>query len=186
MKEKTLFILMMLVAGFVVAQTATQTQTPPSTAPAPVTPEKPLAVLLGWLVGEWEGDGMAGEQEFASKMEGSKELDDQAILLTRESSSKTGGVAGGRKEIMVIGYEGATKKILLSVHGSNNTLLIYSGELKGQEIVFSLVIPTPQPGYVHRRVFRMLPNGGISFAIEAGSPEKAPGKTVEINFRKKA
>ena len=185
MKQKTLFIIVMLIAGFAFAQTQSQPAAPAAPA-TPVTPDKPLAELLGWLVGEWEGEGMSGEQEFVGQMEGSKELDDQAILLRRESSSKTGGVVGGRKELMVIGYEGATKKILLSVNGSNNTLLIYSGELRGQEVVFSLVIPAPQAGYVHRRIFRQLPNGGVSFAIEAGTPEKAPGKTVEINFRKKS
>jgi len=187
MKQKTLILLLMLFSGFAFAQTAQQTQPAPTAPQTPaVNTDVPLAHLLGWLVGKWEGEGMSGDQEFLGQMEGSKQLDDQAILLMRESSSKTGGIAGGRKEIMIIGYEGATKKILLSVHGSNNTLLIYSGELKNQEIVFSLVIPAPQAGYVHRRSFRVLPNGGVAFAIEAGSPGKAPGKTVEINFKKKS
>jgi hypothetical protein len=184
MKEKTLVLICLFFAGFAFAQTPAETQTAPSATPP--ASDQPLADLLGWMSGNWQGEGlMAGTQEFVSELEVTKELDNQALLFQRESMSKEADLAGGKKEIMVIGYEGATKKILLSVHSSNNSLLIYSGELKGNnEIVFSLVLPATQPGYTYRRVFKLLPNGNLSFSIETATPDKALSKTVEINYVK--
>jgi hypothetical protein len=189
MKRQLLFFLFLVFGSFVFGQTQPPSpKTPPSPA-APssaATDEKPLAEMLNWVVGEWQGEGiMSGNQEFLGTMKATKELDDQAIMIMRESMNKAGGPTGGRKEIMIIGYEGSTKKILLTVHASNNTTTIYSGELKDHEVVFSLVIPAPQAGFINRRAFKMLPDGRLSFYIETGSPEKAVGKAVEINFKKK-
>ncbi len=184
MKQKTLLLILMLFASFAVAQTATQTPEAP-TAPAPVSADKPLAEVLGWLLGQWEGEGvMSGDQEFLGTMKGTKELDDQAVVLLRESMNKAGGVVGGRKEIMVIGFEGSTKKIVMTLHTSGNFIGIYTGELRSNEVVFSLA--TAQQGYVNRRSFKLLPDGGLSFIIEGASPGKAVGKLVEINFKKKS
>ena len=186
MKQKTLLFVLMLFAGYAFAQTPAQNQPAPAAPPTPTT-EKPLAEVLNWMVADWQGEGvMAGNQEFLGTLKATKELDDQAILLFRESMNKEGGVSGGKKEIMIIGFEGATKKVLLTVNSSNNTLLIYSGEMKNNEVVFSLVIPTPQAGFTHRRIFKLLPDNTLYFAIESGTPEKQVGKTVEINFKKKA
>ena len=181
MKEKTVFLMLMIFASFAFAQTPKQ----PSPESAPAMELKPLAELLGWLAGQWEGEGvMSGDQEFIGTMKGSHELDDQAIVLMRESMSKTGGQAGGRKEIMVIGYEGTTKKIVMTLHTSNNFIGIYTGELKDHEILFTLA--TNQQGYVDRRSFKLLPDGGMSFIIERASPGKNVSKFAEINFKKKA
>lgn len=186
MKQKTLILLLMFFTGFAVAQTPPQNQPAPTAPPAqPTAPttSQPLAEVVGWLTGKWEGQGvMSGDQEFVGTLEGSKELDDQAILLIRESMSKA-GIAGGRKEIMVIGFEGSTKKIVMTLHTSGNFIGIYTGELKGNEIIFTLA--TAQQGYTNRRTFKLLPDGGLSFIIEGGAPGKAVGKLVEINFRKK-
>jgi hypothetical protein len=188
MKQKTLILLLMFLTGFAFAQTPpSQTQpapaAPPAQATAPISSSQPLAEVLEWLSGKWEGQGvMAGDQEFVGTLEGSKELDDQAILLIRESMSKA-GIAGGRKEIMVIGFEGSTKKIVMTLHTSGNFIGIYTGELKGNEIIFTLA--TAQQGYTNRRSFKLLPDGGLSFIIQGGAPGKAVGKLVEINFRKK-
>jgi hypothetical protein len=134
--------------------------------------------------GKWEGEGvMSGDQEFVGQMEVSNELDDQAILIQRESASKA-GIQGGRKEIMVIGFEGSTKKIVMTLHTSGNFIGIYTGELRNNEVVFTLA--TAQQGYTNRRSFKLLPGGGLSFIIEGGSPGKAMGKLVEINFKKKS
>lgn len=190
MKQKTIFLLLMLITGAVFAQTAAQTQPAPPAPPAApqaqqITPDRPLAQVLSWLAGKWEGEGvMSGDQEFVGEMEASQELDDQAILITRESANKAGGIQGGRKEIMVIGFEGSTKKIVMTLHTSGNFIGIYTGELRGSEIIFTLA--TAQQGYTNRRSFKMLPGGGLSFIIEGGSPGKAVGKLVEINFKKKA
>jgi len=189
MKQKMLFLVLMFLAGIAFGQTGEKPQTAPSaaTTPAPVSPEKPLADVLSWLIGNWQGEGvMSGDQEFVGSMTATKELDDQAIMVMRESMNKAGGPTGGRKEIMIIGYEVSTKKILLTLHQSNNFTGIYTGELRGNELMFSLAIPAPQAGYVNRRSFKLLPDGGLSFIIESGSPGKAVGKVVEINFKKKA
>ena len=186
MKQKTLILLLMFFTGFAFAQTATQTQPAPPAPPAaqtPITSDRPLAEVLNWLTGKWEGQGvMSGDQEFIGTLEGSKELDDQAILLIRESMGKA-GIQGGRKEIMVIGFEGSTKKVVMTLHTSGNFIGIYTGEIKGSEVVFTLA--TAQQGYTNRRSFKLLPDGGVSFIIEGGAPGKAVGKLVEINFRKK-
>jgi hypothetical protein len=187
MKQKTLFLVFMIFASFAFGQTQTPpATTPPATTPAPVSEDKPLADVLGWVVGNWEGEGvMSGDQEFLGTMKANKELDDQAIVMLRESMNKAGGPSGGRKELMIITYEGSTKKIILTLHTSNNFTGIFTGEYKNNEILFSLAIPAPQAGYVNRRSFKMLPDGGLAFIIESGSPEKAVGKVVEINFKKK-
>ena len=190
MKQKTLFLVLMIFASFAFGQTQTQPP-PPATPPAatpstPITEEKPLAAVLSWIVGDWEGEGvMSGDQEFLGNMKANKELDDQAIVILRESMNKAGGPSGGRKEIMIITYEGSTKKIILTLHTSNNFTGIFTGEYKTNEVVFSLAIPAPQAGYVNRRSFKQLPDGKLSFIIESGSPGKAVGKVVEINFKKK-
>ncbi|MCI0605277.1 hypothetical protein L0156_20015 [bacterium] len=189
MKEKTLFFVLMVFAGFAFAQTQTIPATPPAppAATSPVSDQKPLAEALSWLGGQWEGEGvMSGDQEFLGTMKATRELDDQAIVIMRESMNKAGGPSGGRKEIMIVGYEGSTKKIILTLHTSSNFTGIYTGEYKTNEIVFSLAIPAPQAGYVNRRSFKLLPDGALQFIIESGSPGKAVGKVVEINFKKKA
>jgi|GEM_PF-3575991 len=180
MKRTQLFFLFMIFASFAFAQTPAQQPT----QSAPVAPAKPLGETLEWLEGQWEGEGLiSGDQEFVGTMTGSRELDDEAILLMRESMSKTLSQAGGRKEIMVIGFEGTTKKIVMTLHTSNNYIGIYSGELKDHEIVFTLA--TNQQGYVNRRSFKLLPGGGMSFIIEGATSGKTVSKLVEINFKKK-
>jgi hypothetical protein len=178
MKQKTVFLMLMVFASFAFAQAQQPTQSAPATT-------KPLADTLDWLTGNWGGEGlMSGDQEFLGTMKGTRELDDEAIVLMRESMNKAGGLSGGRKEIMVIGYEGTTKKIVMTLHTSNNFIGIYTGEMKDHEIVFTLA--TNQPGYVDRRSFKQLPDGGVSFIIERGAPGKNISKLVEINFKKKA
>jgi hypothetical protein len=176
MKQKILIGLFMILTGYVFAQTPTQTTESSSTE------LKPLADTLSWLEGNWEGQGvMAGDQEFTGTMTGMRELDDEAIVLKRESMTKT---QVGRKELMVISYEATTKKIVMTLITSNNYIGIYTGELKDHEIVFTLA--TNQEGYVNRRSFKQLPDGGISFVIEGASPGKNISKLVEINFKKKS
>jgi len=166
----------MILAGFAFAQTPTQT------TPSAPTELKPLAETLSWLEGSWEGQGvMAGEQEFSGTMTGMRELDDEAIVLKRESMTKT---QAGRKELMVISFEGTTKKIVMTLITSNNFIGIYTGELKDHEVVFTLA--TTQEGYVNRRNLKQLPGGGLSFIIEGASPGKNVSKLVEINFKKKS
>jgi hypothetical protein len=178
MKRKSLIFLFMILAGFAFAQTPAQ---PTQSAP---TELKPLGEALSWLEGNWEGQGvMAGDnQEFTGTLSGQRELDDEALILRRESIGKS--QQAGLKEIMLIGFEASTKKIILTLLTSKNAIGIYTGELKDHEIVFTLA--TAQQGYVDRRSFKQLPDGGISFTIERGTPDKAVGKVVEINFKKKS
>ena len=176
MKRKILMLLLILSAGFAFAQTPTPTQNAPAET-------KPLGETLSWLEGSWEGQGvMAGDQEFTGTLSGKRELDDEAVILMRESMGKT--QQAGLKELMMIGFEASTKKIILTLLTSKNSIGIYTGELKDHEIVFTLA--TAQQGYVDRRSLKQLPDGGISFIIERGSPEKPVSKVVEINFKKKS
>ena len=177
MKQKSLmFLFMIILAGFAFAQPTQPTQTAPAET-------KPLAETLSWLEGNWEGQGiMSGDQEFTGTLSGKPELDGEAVILTRESVGKT--QQAGLKEIMLIGFEASTKKIILTLLTSKNSIGIYTGELKDHEITFTLA--TAQQGYVDRRSFKQLPDGGISFIIERGTPEKAVSKVVEINFKKKS
>ena len=190
MKKLILLFVVLLFSGLVFAQTTQQTQpaTPPKPAAAPPadTSEKPLAEVLSWLIGDWEGEGVSpGEREFIGKMSVSVQLDNQALLISRESMNKAGGPSGGTKELMVIGIDGTTKKIVLTLNASNNFIGIYSGELKSpNEIAFNLV--TSKPGYMDRRSFKLLGDGGLSFVIERAAPGKELSKMVEINFKKKS
>jgi len=182
MKKISLFIAVMTFACLTFAQTSAPAAAPPK--PTSVTEGKTLSELLNWMLGEWNGEGVAREQEFVGSMKADSVLDDQAVMIMRESSNKPGGPAGGLKEIMVIGYEASAKLIVMTLHTSNNSTGIYTGEMKQTELVFN-VANAPQ-GFVNRRTFKLLPDGGLSFIIERGDPGKAVGKLVEINFKKKS
>ena len=182
------FLFLLTVTLFSTAVFAQVAASSASAAPDPTAgaTEKSVAESLDWMMGEWEGEGVSpGEREFIGMMSVTRELDDNAVLIRRESMNKAGGPSGGRKEIMVIEVDGATRKIVMTVHASNHFIGIYSGEMKGSnEIVFTLV--TSQPGYVNRRSFKLLGDGGVSFTIEGASPGKEVSRQVEINFRKKS
>lgn len=188
MKKLTTFVAVSLLAALGYAQTQSPTPPPASpapTAPAPAEAGKTLPELLSWMIGEWEGDGVSrGEREFIGKLSVMPELDSTAVLVRRESATKGENLAGGLKELMIIGYDGTTKKIVATVYDNKNTIALYVGELKTNEIVFS--VATAQQGYVNRRVFRLMPDSGVSFIIEGASPGKEVSKLVEINFKKKA
>jgi len=177
MKRYRSLIAMSLFCGAAFAQTQ-----PAQTAVATT----PIAETLKWVLGTWEGEGVSpGEREFIGRMQATSELDEQGILVHRESMNKSGGPAGGLKELMVIAIDGTTKKIVMTVNSSNNFIGIYTGELRSaNEIVFTLV--TSQAGYINRRVFKQLADGGVSFTIEGASPGKEVSKQVEINFKKKS
>jgi|SRR5215203_3520941 len=183
MKRLISFLLFTLsaVSGFA------QTPAPP-VAPAPAQsteiPDASLDQVLSFLIGEWEGEGIArAEHEFIGKMAATSELEGNAILLRRESMNKAGGPSGGLQEMMIIGYDGTTKKIVGTVYDNKNNIYLYVGESKEGEVVFSLA--TAPAGYVSRRIFRMTPDGALSFVMEGASPGKEVSKMVEINFKKK-
>ena len=93
-------------------------------------------------------------------------------------------LAGGLKELIIVGFDGTTKKIVATVYDNKNTIALYVGELKTNEVVFSAA--TAQQGYVSRRIFKLMPDGGLSFVIEGATPGKEVSKLVEINFKKKS
>ncbi|HEY7162003.1 MAG TPA: hypothetical protein VH815_12125, partial [Acidobacteriota bacterium] len=112
------------------------------------------------------------------------ELDSTAVLLHRESTTKE-GLTGGLKELMIVGYDGTTKKIVGTVYSNKNAIEILVGELKSEtELLFNSV--SVQQGYVSRRTYKTMPDGRLSFVIESGSPGKEVSKVVEINFKKKS
>jgi hypothetical protein len=186
MKKVVSMFVLILLASFAHSQTPPAPPTPPAqTAPAAGQPSgQTLPELLGWMLGEWEGEGMSrGEREFIGKLSVVQELDGTALLLRRESTTKE-GVAGGLKELIIVGFDGTTKKIIATVYDNKNIIALYVGESKTNEIVFSAA--TAQQGYVSRRIYKLMPDGGLSFVIEGATPGKEVSKLVEINFKKKS
>ena len=187
MKKSFYFFISMLLALVVSAQTPPAQPAPPSApapAAAPSTSGKTLPELLNWMMGEWQGEGTSrSEKEFIGKLSVIQELDATALLIHRESTTKE-GLTGGLKELMVVGYDGTTKKIVATVYDNKNTIALYVGELKSDnELVFNSA--TAQQGYVSRRTFKTMPDGALSFVIEGAAPGKEVSKVVEINFKKK-
>lgn len=180
-------IFLLLIMAFVATVGFAQNEPAPPPAPAPAAspePVKLLADVLGFMAGNWEGDGISrGEHEFIGKMGVTSELEGNALLVRRESMNKAGGPSGGLQEMMIIGYDGTTKKIVGTVYDNKNNIYLYVGESKDNEVVFSLA--TAPQGYVSRRIFKMLPEGVLSFVMEGASPGKEVSKMVEINFKKK-
>ena len=179
-------LILLLLATLFVATGFAQTPTPPpaGTAPTGSTSVTLLADVLGFVVGTWEGEGVSrGEHEFVGKMTATTELEGNAILVRRESMNKAGGPSGGLQELLLIGYDGSTKKIIGTLYDNKNSILLYVGEAKDKEIVFSLATSTP--GYVSRRIFRLNPDGTLVFQVEGATPGKEVSKMVEINFKKK-
>lgn len=186
MKKRIYLIVLMLLASMVHAQTPPPAAAPPTApAPAPAASGKTLPELLGWMIGEWEGEGTSrSENQFIGKLSAIPELDATAVLLHRESTTKE-GLTGGLKELMIVGYDGTTKKIIATVYDNKNTIALYVGELKSDtELVFNSA--TAQQGYVSRRTFKIMPDGRLSFVIEGAAPGKEVSKVVEINFKKKS
>jgi hypothetical protein len=184
MKKSIYLIILMLLAPVIYAQTPPAQPAPPAT-PAPVasTSGKTLPELLNWMMGEWEGEGTSrGDKEFIGKLSVIPELDATSLLIHRESTTKE-GLTGGLKELMVIGYDGTTKKIVGTIYDNKNTIGLYVGESKTDEIVFTQAYL--QPGYVSRLIFKLMPDGRMTFIREGSAPGKEISKSVEINFKKK-
>lgn len=179
MKRNSLLLIMIFFSGIVMAQG----QSTPA-APAAPAAGKPLAEILGFMSGNWEGDGVArGEHAFVGKLTVTSELEGNALLMRRESMNKEGGPSGGLQELMIIGYEGSTKKIVGTLYDNKNNIGLYVGEVSGDQIVLSRTAIAA--GYVDRRTIKLLPEGVLSFVGEFGSPEAPVSKVVEINFKKK-
>jgi hypothetical protein len=150
------------------------------------TPEKSLTEELGWMIGSWEGEGVAkGGSQFIGKLEVSAELDGAALLVSRESMNKEGGPSGGKKELWLIGFDGTTKKLIGTLYNNKSMIALYVGELKPNEVVFNIASPPPQAGSTNRITFRLLPDGGLTYFAEEGAPGKEASKVVEINLKKK-
>lgn len=148
------------------------------------TEAKLLADTLGWMMGDWDGTGTTtGGREFLGKLSVAPELDNASVILHRESMNKAGGPSGGLKEVMMIGYDGTTKKIVGVTYDTNYNISLYVGELNGDDLIFNSAVT--QPGYVARRTFHKTADG-INFTVETGSPGKEVTKTIEINFKKKS
>jgi hypothetical protein len=190
--EKKIFLFALAIATCAVfALGDLRAQTPPpapaQTAPPAQASEKPLADTLGWLIGSWEGEGASkGGSQFIGKLDVTAELDETALLVSRESMNKEGGPSGGKKELFLIGYDGTTKKLIGTLYDNKNRIALFAGEVAGEDVVFNLAIPAPQAGYVNRITFRHLADGGVAYFVEEATPGKEVSKVVEINFKKKA
>src|SRR5574339_108470 len=116
MKKSIYLIVLMSLLSTVYAQTPPAPPAAPTApAPAPTTSGKTLPELLAWMMGEWEGEGTSrSENQFIGKLSAIPELDSTALLIHRESTTKE-GLTGGLKELMIVGYDGTTKKIVGTV-----------------------------------------------------------------------
>lgn len=145
---------------------------------------KMLSDSLSWLLGDWEGSGTtSGGREFLGQLSAGAELDHSAVLIRRESMNKTGGPSGGLKELMVIGFDGTTKKVVGVTYDTNNNISLYVGDVQEKQVVFNSAVA--QPGFVLRRTFQLKDDGTVNFFTETGSPGKEVTKVIEINFKKK-
>jgi hypothetical protein len=182
MKKILILFAIVLVSALAVAQTT-------QTAPTPAVPgraqakDRTLAEILDWMMGSWEGQGVARGMQFQGRMSVVSELDGTTVLLTRESMDKNGDPSGGLKELMVVGYDPNTKKIVATIFDNKSNISWYSGDLKEGQLDLSLV--TQATGYVGHRVLRQLPDGAVGLTIEGATPGKQVAKWVEISFKKK-
>lgn len=161
----------LLVAALIGTQCTLSWSAAPKSAPAPILQE-----TLNWIVASWEGEGVQGGSAFTSYLDVTPLLDGTVLQINRASSS-------GLKEMMLLGYDGSSKKYVGVLYDSRNQIGLFSCELKEKSLDFSQ-IGLPQ-GYVSRRTFQLMPDGGILFAIERAEPGQAPAKSVEITFKKK-
>jgi len=97
--------------------------------------------------------------------------------------NKTGGPSGGRKEIMLIGYDGGSKKFVATIYTNDGAIIGYVGELKDKQLIFSL--PPSQSGIISRRTYSLASDGGLVLVIEGATAGKEVTKQVEIKFKKK-
>lgn len=188
MKRVICILTAVMFVFFFLGQTTAQTQSQtkpadPTTSVPPIDTSKTFSESVGWMVGEWEGEGVSGQVQFIGKLTVTSELDGEALLLSRESMNKSGNIAGGLKEITVIGVDGTTKKIVATIYDNKNTIALYVGELKPNELVFTAT--GMKTGYAERRSFKQLADGALSFVVERSSPGKEMSKAAEINFKKK-
>ena len=185
MKKSIYLFILMLLASVVFAQTPPAPPAPQTTATTqPSTAGKTLPELLNWMMGEWEGEGTSrAEQQFIGKLSVIPELDSTALLIHRESTTKE-GLTGGLKELMIVGYDGTTKKIVATLYDNKNVIGLFVGEYKTNEIVFSAA--NLQQGYISRFSFKQMPDGGVAFVKEGATPGKEVSKQAEINFKKKS
>jgi hypothetical protein len=183
MKKLIFTFAILAFSSFVFAQGTTPNAAPPAANQAV---NRPLPEVLGWMVGQWEGEGVARDQQFVGRMTVVADLDNTILIITRESLNKDQTIAGGLKEKMMVGVDGTTKKIVETIYDNKNHIALFLGELKQNEIDFSPIPGQLQPGYASQRIFRLLPDGGLTFSIQEASPGKPLTKTVEINFKKKS
>ena len=187
MRNWILFSLVLVLVFQVVASTEAQqtAPTPGTGTPTQAEMSRMLAEVLSWMVGDWEGNGTyADGRQFVGQMSITSELDHSALLVRRESMNKAGGASGGLKELMVIGFDGITKKIVMVAYDNSNNTGAYIGEVKEDSLVLNQA--TSQPGLVLRRTFRKNSDGGITYLVEKSSVAgKEPTKTLEIVFKKK-
>lgn len=178
--KRIIFPLSVLLLACCIQAFADQPQETPASA------NKMLSDSLSWLLGNWEGTGTTANagREFLGQLSVSEELDHSALLLRRESMNKSGGPSGGLKELMVIGFDGTTKKIVGVTYDTNNNISLYVGEMQDKQIVFNSAVA--QPGFVLRRTFQLKDDGTVSFFTETGSPGKEVVKVIEISFKKKS
>ncbi len=174
MKTTTFVVLLVILLAapihqFVFSQTASQKKTAAIVPPA-------LSGTLSWLIGDWEGEGIQGGIAFISYLSVATLLDGTVLQVNRASSS-------GLKEMMLLGYDSASKKHVGMLYDSRNHIGLFSCELKGKDVSLDQ-IGLPQ-GFISKRMFQLLEDGKIFFYIERSEPGQAAAKSVEITFQKK-
>jgi hypothetical protein len=174
MKTTTIFFLLLTILVPPCLQSGISQQASTTKEKIEFTPL--LSQTLGWMIGDWEGEGVQGGSSFTSSLSVTTLLDGAVLQISRASES-------GLKEMMLLGYDVGSKKHVGVLYDSRNHIGLFSCELKDKMVDFSQ-IAMPQ-GYVSRRVFQMLQDGGMLFFIEKAEPQQPLSKTVEITYKKK-
>jgi len=145
-------------------------------ASAQKTSEPALSQTLAWLMSDWEGEGVQSGTAFSSSLSVTTRLDGTVLQINRSSSS-------GLKEMMLLGFDGSSKKYVGVLYDSRNHIGLFECQMKENEISLSQ-IGLPQ-GFQASRTFRMQPDSKLYFSIDRAEPGQELSKSVEITYQKK-
>jgi hypothetical protein len=168
--KNTIFVFLIVFATLFVNDVFSQK------ASAPSTNSPPLSETLAWMLGDWEGEGVQSGSAFSSSLTVTTRLDGTVLQINRSSSS-------GLKEMMLLGYDGNSKKYVGVLYDSRNHIGLFECQLKEKEISLSQ-IGLPQ-GFVSARAIKLQPDSKLYFSIDRAEPGQELAKSVEITYQKK-
>jgi hypothetical protein len=145
-------------------------------ASAPKTTSPLVSQTLAWMLGDWEGEGVQNGTAFSSTLSVTTKLDGTVIQISRSSSS-------GLKEMMLLGFDGSSKKYVGVLYDSRNHIGLFECQMKENEIGLNQ-FGLPQ-GFQSSRTIKLQPDTKMYFSIDRAEPGQQLSKSVEITYQKK-